>query len=342
MKLAIITLTKGGIIQAKRIKSYKNNADIYTLDKYCIEELYAIEGKLSEYMPVLFEKYDTLLFIMATGVVVRSISKHIKHKTLDPAILVMDEKGRFIISLLSGHIGGANEAAQSLANLIGAQPVITTASDVKGVIPIDMLAIRLKCYIDNMEDAKDITSLLVNEEPVGIETDISIDPEILKGFILKNQKEFNSIKGIVNITNKKEVKSSYKSVQLVPQNIVIGIGCRRGISRNKILEAINLSMNDLNLHIKSIKALATIDVKRDEIGILDAAKCLHIPLTIIDRDRIKRIESKFNSSDFVRKTIGVGSVCEPCGYIVSKKGKCLMRKKAYEGITISIWKEEMN
>lgn len=338
MKLAIITLTKGAVVQAKKIKKHLN-ADIYTLKKHQTDGLKIINGKLSNSMEYFFKNYDTILFIMATGIVVRSIARHIKDKTVDPAILVMDEGGKHVISLLSGHIGGANSASIYISSLIGATPVITTSSDVNGVLSVDMLAKKYNLSIESMEDAKIVTADIVNDKKVGIKSDINIDENLIKNLILQDDEEFKNVNSLIDITNKIKKYDINTSV-LIPKNIVLGIGCRRGIEKDRILDAIYKSMDKNNLYIKSIKKIATVDVKKDEIGLMESSKELNVPLKIVDREDIKKIEHLFEGSEFVKKTIGVLSVSEPVGYISSNTGKCIMKKTKMDGITISIWEEK--
>ncbi|WP_130805329.1 cobalt-precorrin 5A hydrolase [Senegalia massiliensis] len=338
MKLAIITLTKGGLKKALQVKRYLRDTPIYTLDKHDDGRFKSIKGKLSENIEYFFKNYDTILFIMATGIVVRSIAAHIKDKTIDPAILVMDEGGKHIISLLSGHIGGSNSYAIHLSKLIGATPVITTASDVNGVLSVDMISKELNLSIENMEDAKIVTADIVNGKKVGIKSDISIDKNLIKNLITPEDEGFKDIQSLIAITNSIKKYTMPTSV-LIPKNIVLGIGCRRGIEKNRILDAIYKSMDKNNLYMESLKEIATVDVKKDEIGLIESSKELNISLNIITREEIKKVEHLFEGSNFVKKTIGVSSVSEPVGYIVSNNGTCIMKKTKMDGITISIWEE---
>ncbi|MGO3168248.1 cobalt-precorrin 5A hydrolase [Senegalia sp. (in: firmicutes)] len=339
MKLAVITLTKGGLEKALEIKRHLKDTPIYTLGKYNDGKFKSLNGKLSDNIEYFFKNYDSLLFIMASGIVVRLIAKHIKDKRKDPAILVMDEGGAHIISLLSGHIGGANEKAIYISGLIGATPVITTSSDVNDVLSVDMIAKKHDFSIENMEDAKIVTAHIVNGKKVGIKSDVLIDERLVKNLVFQDDEEFKNVTSLIDITNKIKDYDINKSV-LIPRNIILGIGCRKGMEKSRILDAIYKAMDEDKLYIKSIKSIATVDVKKDEAGLIDAAKELNVPLKIIDRKDIKRVEDLFHGSEFVKKTIGVSAVSEPVGYIESKKGKCIRKKTKMDGITISIWEEK--
>jgi len=340
VKWAVLTLTKGGLEQAKRIKNIINEVDIYTLPKWKDSQAYEIEGKLDEFVGNIFDKYSTLVFIMATGIVIRSIANHIKHKAIDPAILVMDEKGEFVISLLSGHLGGANDAARLLSKKLGARPVITTSSDVNDTMAVDTIAMKLNCVLDNFEQAKNITALIVNKEKVGIKSDIPISFNLPEN-IVKVDDDSKDIKGVIYVTNKMKFDFSTPKVQIIPRNIVVGIGCRKGIHKDHIIDVVNRFLCINNVHPKSIKHFATVDVKKDEQGIIEASKYFNVPLKIISREQIRMVEQKFEISDFVKKTIGVGAVCEPCAYLSSMKGQFIMRKTPAQGVTVCLLEENI-
>ncbi|RKD30601.1 cobalt-precorrin 5A hydrolase [Thermohalobacter berrensis] len=341
MKWAVITLTRGALSLGKRIKRKIPDIDLYTQPKWNDTDAISIAQNFKNFVGNIFTRYEVIIFIMATGIVVRTISEYIEDKTKDPGVLVIDEEGNHVISLLSGHIGGANSAAVKVAELIGAKPIITTASDVKNTIAVDTLAMKLNCEIENLEDAKKITSLIVNDEIVEIKSDIKIRIPLPKNIILNDLNNNHNIKGTIHITNKKIIDDHKSKVHLIPKNIVIGIGCRRGIPKKSIINAIDTVLNKLNLHPKSIKNFATVDIKRNEKGLIEASNYYNVSIKIFTKNEIKKVENKFNTSEFVRKTIGVGAVCEPCAYLSSNKGKFLLKKTSFNGITIAVWEEEI-
>lgn len=209
MRVAAITLTKGGIQLAKRLRTYNSEIDIFTQEKYDSEHVQIIQLPLRDHMKELIENYDMLLFIMATGIVVRLIAPFIKHKSIDPGIIVMDEEGKYVISLLSGHLGGANAYTHKLADFLHASPVITTASDVKKTIAVDMLAMELGCYIENFDDTKEVTGHIVNGDNIGIISDIPILIDLPQQFIIISDRNIEqyvkkyTIKSMIIISTKK-------------------------------------------------------------------------------------------------------------------------------------------
>ena len=263
---------------------------------------------------------------MATGIVIRKIAPLIKSKDIDPAVLVIDEGENFVISLLSGHIGGANDLTYRVAQTCSLLPIITTSSDVTGKIAIDTLAEKLNCEMESLKKAKELTSLIVDNKNV----------EIL---LPKNVKvgEGENSSGVVVVSNKKNIDI----MRLYPKNIIIGIGCRRGTTKEDIKKAVDEVMEKHNLAYESIKKIATVDVKADEIGLIDFAGELKKELIIISREDIKKVEDRFKGSDFVKKQIGVSCVSEPCALLASNgNGKFLEQKHIYNGITISIYEEK--
>lgn len=322
MKLAIITVTKKGIEKAFLIKK-KIECDIFTISKFMKEETFLIENGLQNFYGKINSKYDTFLFITATGIAIRTIAPFIKTKDIDPAVLSMDEEGNFIISLLSGHLGGANEATKKLSEITKSIPVISTASDVSGKIAVDTIAMKIDGKLKDLESAKKVTSLIVSGKNIELKVPENVENE--------------NPEGIIIISNKKNIKIS----KIIPQNIVIGIGCKKGKEGEKIIESVKKSLEKYNLCEKSIRIFATIDIKRNEKGIIDTANFFNKKLEIISSEEIKKIENNFEKSEFVKKSIGVGAVSAPTAVIASgRKGKLLVEKLKYEGITISIFEEE--
>lgn len=333
MKFALFALTKGALELAEKIRGHFPGSDIYTTQTLKKEGIYSITGKLSDFLPGLFSSYKRFIFIMASGIVVRLIAPLLKDKTVDPAVLVADEKGEFVISLVSGHIGGANRAAREVACAIGARPVITTASDVTGTIAVDQLAIQQGFLIDNMEKAKKITALIVNGAPVFVRSDVPIDiPSCLAA--CDDEKK---AAGIIIISNRVIPEEPVQSVQLIPRTIIAGIGCRKGCSAEKIRLALALSCAMINRRIEGVRKITSCWVKKDEKGILEAASSLQVETDFFSLEALREVEADFPGSDFVKKTLGVGAVAEPSAYLgCQKKGKVLLTKRVFDEVTVAL------
>lgn len=321
MKLAVWTVTRGAGLNGVEIKNKIEGIDVFTLSKFKIDNSIQMEN-FTEELNEAFNKYDGHIFIMATGIVIRKISSLIKSKDVDPAVVVIDEGMNFVISLLSGHLGGANDLTQNLHEIFGLVPIITTSSDVTGKIAVDTLSQKLKCNLKSLEAAKKVTSLIVD----GKNVELSLPKNICN----------ENPEGVVVISNKENLEV----VHLYPENLVIGIGSRRGIEKEKVYEFLIETLEKHNLSLKSIKHFATVDLKADEKGIVETARELGKELKIVSREEILTVEDMFHGSEFVKKEIGVKAVSEPCAYLTSSKdGKFIEIKAKKDGMTISIYEE---
>ena len=337
LKTAIYCVSKNGYNIALNIreKAYKDS-DIYVSERVYntlgLEvqnpgKIHKIEGRLAELISVTFTAYDLHIFIMATGIVVRVIDGKAAAKDRDPAVITVDEQANFVISLLSGHLGGANEECRKIASGIGAVPVVTTATDVSGKIAVDTLSQKIKAKLENLEDAKRVTSLIVNGENVSLH----LPENIVTGH--------ENSAGAIIISNRRKIEVS----KIIPQNIVIGIGCRRGIEKEHIITKLKEVMENQNLELSSIRKAASAWVKSDETGLIEAMEELGIPVIFYEREEIQEVEHLIEEkSEYVKKTIGVYGVSEPCAYLASsRKGKFLVKKIKLEGMTLSIFEEEI-
>lgn len=224
MKIACLSFTSNGEDIAKNLKEKLE----YDVDIYKKSEL---KVNLHENVEKIFKSYDGIVFISSTGIAVRLIAQYLEGKTKDPAVVVVDDLSRFSISLLSGHIGGANFLAEEISAAIGAMPVVTTASDSRGIEAVDMFAKRNGLIIESMEAAKNITAMMVEGKKIGFisETELGIN---YNNLVDKNPE------GYIAVTEKKHFKCDVPCCILRPRILNVGIGCRRGKSKEEILELI--------------------------------------------------------------------------------------------------------
>lgn len=347
-KWALIAVSRQGVKKAIEVSQCieEKKPDIYTMAKYQTVQTQLIEGKISDFFGQLMKCYNTILCIMATGIVVRSVAPHLEHKSEDPGILVMDPEGKYVISLLSGHLGHANANAVYLAKRVGAEPVITTGTDVKGSMAVDVLCEKIGCSIVDYTDAKDVTALILDDEPVGILNSAGCD---FTGVVLPENLQIVDVtrtaqkSGLIITSIDATIKDmQMPTVQIVPKQIVVGIGCRKNTEGYRIIEALNEVLSELNISPLSIKWFASIGLKEEEAGIHEACQHFKATLKIIPDNLVKMAQHQFEGSDFVEKITGLRAVCEPCGMIASGFGECLMEKRKCQGITLSIWKISKN
>ena len=288
IRIAIIALTAPGKILAEKIGG----------QIFCMGEDFS---SLKNFVAEIFNKFDAIIFICATGIAVRMIAPHIKNKLTDPAIIVIDELGKNVISLLSGHIGGANNLTIDIAEKISANPVITTATDVEQKISADTFANNFGLIPEDKNMIKKINSAILNGEEI---------------FIMAGDCK----------------------MKLLARNLIAGIGCRRGVSSEKIFDALKKSCAEINQPVERIKILASVDIKSDEIGLLECAEKISCAIKFFSVAELqaKITEYKLIESEFVKKNIGVGNVCEAAALCCVENGKFALTKKIFDGVTIAL------
>lgn len=340
MDMAIIALTKNGAFTGQRIKEAlenEGNIELFTLEKFISGGTKKIQGSLRDFTGILFQEKDAIIFITAAGIAVRSIAPYLKDKKTDPGVVVVDEQGKNIISLLSGHLGGANELAREIAEKIQGNAIITTASDVQGKPCVEDLARGHGFSIEG--EMTKVNAAIVNGEKLGLINESGVSMELYNDFIV-NPMNLDDFSAVIYITDGIIEKPANPSVILRPRNLIVGIGCKKGVSKEELIAAINDSFKIAGKSPESLKALSTIDRKANENGIRGAAEEFGVPLIIIDSKEIKKKENDYNASKFVKEKIGVGAVSEPCAVLGGKDARLILEKTKFKGITIAMAREE--
>ena len=347
-KIAILSITNNGRELALRIKEIMKDVDVFFIKKdtdYKSDEVTVVNKGLKEFIPQIFDKYEYLVFIMATGIVVRTIAPLIISKFSDPAILVMDEKGNNIISLLSGHMGGANEMTLYMSDLINSHPVITTATDVNKKSSLDMIAKKLNGHIDDFRDnVLKINSMLVNNEEVHLYIDGNYKINH-QGFTLYDEKtDLDKVRNLVIVTNKKDINKilnknienlNEKIIKVTPKDIVIGVGCKKNTNSDHMKNSLIKFLAEYNIDINAVKEIGSIEIKKDEKAIIDLAKFLDVKFKTFSVEEISKVDYLYEKSDWVKKNVGVYSVSDPVAHLLSE-GRVIINKQKYDGITFSI------
>lgn len=330
MKVSIIAFTDNGMEIAYKLSnslSEINDVDFTRCGK----------GALSTWTEEHFSTNDALIFVGAIGIALRAIAPYIKTKTKDPAVVVVDELGQFSIPILSGHIGGANELALQISKILNAIPVITTATDINNVFAIDTWAKGQGLKISNPECIKLVSSKLLKGESVHIKSDYPIQGN------LPNNVFLNDLDGSDEKNNDYDVIISHNdfsdygndTLLLVPQIITLGIGCRKDISFEAIENSILNILKSENYHILALKAMASIDKKANEKGILEFAEKYDLPFNTYGADELNSLEGDFTKSDFVKSVVEVDNVCERSA-VFESKGNLIRRKDTCDGAGVTI------
>jgi len=347
-RLAVWILTPNGTRLADKIFQNLPNVDVFVSQNIAAQTSeFQIFQNLAASLKHKFHQYAGHIFIMSTGIVVRVIAPLIKHKTEDPAVVVVDDGGRHAISLLSGHLGGANELTRQVAEIIGAGPVITTATDVNQVPAIDMLARQKELFIENPKAIKSVNMALLKGQTIHVH-----DPfNFLKDSLPKSETRlFKELKQHVkdngrNIENEMvagvfidDVRWNLPPQVLVlrPASLVAGIGCNRNTGSEEIKALLEEVLATNNLAQSSLKCIASIDVKADEAGLIALANTLELPLVFFEREQLNQVKEIENPSTVVEKHVGVKSVCEAAAILAAQNGTLIVPKCTTPNVTVAI------
>lgn len=288
--------------------------------------------KAEEWAARAFSRSDGLIFVGATGIAVRSIAPHLRHKSTDPAVVVVDEGGQFVIPILSGHLGGANDLAREMAALIGAVPIITTATDVNGVFAVDQWARRQGLLVCNPERVLSVSSRLLARETVGFFSAWPIAGELPTGLSLVPREDAQVVLDLHRPTG--------EALWLCPKGVRVGMGCRRGTPAAALRALLEEVLTQEGLPQNAVSALCTIDLKKDETGLQELAQELGVPLTTYSAQELAQVPGDFTPSPFVEQVTGVDNVCERAALACG--GTLLRHKTAKDGVTVALALEELH
>ncbi len=309
---------------------------LFHADKSLMENVQGISSEpvhsLKEWCQGIFVKGNVLIFIGACGIAVRTIAPFIKDKSLDPAVLVMDERGEFVIPILSGHLGGAVDAGKEIALLTGATLVQTTATDVEGEFAADVYAAKNGLVIDDIKKVKDYTAKLLKTGKSSYYVDEEYEDYLgLSGIPSNIEKTTRSMAEF--IISPRVYDGSY--LHLIPRCIVVGMGCKRGKQSDELMEALKKCLDELGIDKRAVRAVVSADIKKGEQGLIDISRELGAEFVTYDSDTMMAQEGDFTASDYVLKVTGSDNICERAAAAYGAK-KFLMRKRAMGGITVAV------
>lgn len=297
-------------------------------------QLKQVEEPVAEWTGKQFKQAKGLIFIGAAGIAVRASARWIQNKFQDPAVVVVDEKGQFAIPILSGHGGGANALAQQISGYIHAIPVITTATDVQGKFAVDLFAKEKELLLSDRELSKKISADILEGRPVGFFSDFPMAGNIPEGCCQIpgcSRRIFVSVKA-------EESKEGSETLYLIPRILTLGIGCRKGIKKEKLKKTILSCLKEQRIFVQGVCQAATIDLKANEASLNELCQEMGWPLLSFSADQLGSLKGTFSHSQFVERTVGVGNVCERAAVLASKGqgGKLLVTKQVLDGVTLAI------
>ncbi len=316
-------------------KEYKTAAGSDAETVACV--LRTIEESLEDFTKDGFANYDALVYVGACGIAVRAIAPFVKDKLSDIPVLVISEDGAYTIPVLSGHMGGANRLAEWIANAIRSDAVITTATDLRGVFAVDVFAKDNNLWIENREGIEAVSSKVL----AGKEITISVESDSFDGELPDDIRQIPyDANEYADILISQDLQRTNGLIRLRPKNLVLGIGCRKDKPLEEIEAFADAVLKKNGLLKEQVFAMASIDRKKDEEGLLQYAKKLRIPFYTFTADELNAVEGEFDSSEFVKETVGVDNVCERSAMAAAGTGaELILSKQSGDGITVAVAKK---
>lgn len=364
--LLITCSVRGYATMQKLAKKLENISGAEIIAKVKCEALPEVSMKetVKACVDEYFEQVDAIVFVTASGIAVRSVAEHLTHKSKDPAIVCMDECSKHVISLVSGHAGGANALTQMLADVMWATPVITTATDVEGQFSIDDYAREHNLVVTDWAKAKAISAevLATGAKPVWVdEAEVSQEEEKNACEICKEQKSTGIDVGKIEndgceneigvqklqigshqvVITPQDVSVDAQTLQLIPRCIVAGVGCKKGIPVDKIEHAVQDAFAKAGLRMEALCAVVSIDLKKEEAGLLEFCETRNVPFETYAAEELQAVPGTYSASEFVSGVTGVDNVCERSAVKYASEhgandGELLLRKQAQDGVTVAL------
>jgi cobalt-precorrin 5A hydrolase len=302
----VLAFTRAGAALAGKIAAALDG-QAWASAQYASGAILPLELPVSAWTHEHFAGSSALIFVSACGIAVRAVAPCLKSKASDPAVLCLDDQGRHVISLLSGHLGGANELALKVASLTGGEAVITTATDVHGAEAVDVWARDHSCAIENISAVKYISAAVLDGRKVG-----------------------------VAVTEQLQPAPWPTTLWLRPKNLVLGAGCKRGTPLESLHGAAQDFLRGAGVSELSLRAVASIDLKADEQGLNALAAGFGVPFLTYSAEKLMQVPGKFSASEKVLAVTGTDNVCERAAVLASGMGPLLRSKTIYPGITLAL------
>lgn len=267
---------------------------------------------------------DALLFVGALGIAVRHVAPFLESKVYDPAVLVLDEKGEFVIPVVSGHIGGGVALAKELAQDLDSKPVITTATDVQGRFAVDVFAVKNHLWIENPERIKLISRTLLQGGTIDVWTDMPVTGDVPEGLRVLQGDELGQAAIVIGLPDatRQTISPLYGESNicvLSPRPYILGVGCKKGKSAEELYDFFTQLCRDEKISPHEIAAIASVDIKKEEPGLWKLSRRLRAEFEVFDTAALAQVEETVHGSSFVRDTVGVDNVCERSAYCLAKR-----------------------
>ena len=344
-RIAVLAITKNGVEMGLSLKKLFPDWQIFAPSKFSDnnEMINWYDDSTSIKIVDLFQSNDGLICLFSLGAVIRLIAPYIKDKKTDPAVIVIDDKAQFVISVLSGHLGGANELSNEISEKIGATPVITTAADVNKTIPVDLVGKEFGWKIDDDTTVTKVSAFMVNKEKIGVFQDAG-EKDWWKKELPNNVSKYENFEGLKNSDSKGFLiisdqifkdKILENTVVYRPQTLVVGVGLHWDTSKDTIKSGLKSSLEKFHLSSKSLARFVSIKKEKDVEGLIELGKEMEIPIEYIDREELATITTP-NPSKTVQAFEGTSSVSEAAA-LKSSSGELVVEKQKFPPyLTIAI------
>ena len=329
MNTAIFAYSRQGCIAARGIADLLSDGEVrmFTAQRLKQQDFGVIPRPGADFYGQQFRWADALIFVGSCGIAVRAIAPHVRDKHTDPAVVVVDERETYAIPLLSGHVGGANDLARSLAKAIGAVAVVTTATDLTGRFSVDVWAEKNGLLLEDPADARDISAAVL-EGDVPLCSDLPVKGHWPAGVLAGNT-------GKIGIYVGYRLETPFaQTLRLIPPVLHLGIGCRKGSPVEAIGAAVDAVLEENRLDRRAVKCVASIDFKAGEPGLREFAQQNRWELNGYSAERLMAVPGAFSASDFVKSVAGVDTVCERAAMVGA--ARLIVRKTALNGVTVAV------
>jgi cobalt-precorrin 5A hydrolase len=337
--IAVLSVTRQGVALARRLEAaLPAQLTVYVTEKYAEDappHYIRFKDKLQPVVDDAWAKHNALIFIGAAGIAVRMIAPHVVDKRFDPGVVVMDIQGKFAVALCSGHLGGANELARRIGDSLGAIPVVTTGTDVNETLAPDVLAKQLGADIENWDALKVVSGALVDGKRVGVLSDVALDLSMYRSKNVHSTDNLDGFDAGVGVTDR-IIHTDTPTIWLRPRTLVVGIGCNSGTSEAEITKEVKAVLEENQLSLRSVRELATIELKKDEPGLVAYALTQSLPLRIFTAQTINEKAPPFKRSEAVFRHVGVYGVSEPAAMLAAGASSCLVTKQKRGNVTIAV------
>ena len=347
-RVAVLAITKNGVRIGENLKRQFPEFQVFAPQKLSNDTYNDItwyNTTTTQKIVELFKNNNALICLFSLGAVIRLIAPHLKDKKTDPAVIVIDDKTNFVISVLSGHIGGANKLTEDIAAKLGATSVITTAADVNKTISVDLVGREFGWAIDDDAHVTAVSAHMVNEEPIGVYQDVGRTDWYTKE-MPKNVTRYDSLDDLRDSDSKacliisdrvleEDVAEKKKVVVYRPQSLVIGIGLHHDTDRDTIKDGIETCLRQFKLSPKCVAKLVSIKKPKDVQGLIDLGQEMGVPVEYVDREELAEITAP-NPSDTVMAFEGTASVSEAAAIKVANGTLIVEKQKFPPNLTVAI------